>query len=204
MSQTALSDEPSAPVRTVHRLEDLDDIFRDDVDGVIWGRRAPSSVMSSLSALPAGDLAAGRFIVPVSEVGNTIVEHLQEWGSAVGPAQQWLAEDVEALAGKVAQILPTSLLRLRVELVRNDACRKFHRDTVKARLICTYSGPGTEIAVVQDDGEPAHIGDVPTGCPILLKGKLWPGYPQRSVLHRSPPIEGTGVSRLVVVLDQEA
>jgi G3E family GTPase len=41
----------------------------------------------------------------------------------------------------------------------------------------------------------------PTGSPIMLRGTLWPQQPNKSVLHHSPPIEGTGETRLVLVLD---
>ncbi|MEM6422079.1 MAG: DUF1826 domain-containing protein, partial [Pseudomonadota bacterium] len=41
----------------------------------------------------------------------------------------------------------------------------------------------------------------PTGMPILLRGKLWPESPASGIVHRSPPIEGTGATRLVLVLD---
>jgi hypothetical protein len=42
---------------------------------------------------------------------------------------------------------------------------------------------------------------VATGAPILLRGTLWPGDPPSGLMHRSPPIEGTGETRLVLVLD---
>ncbi|ESQ13779.1 MAG: hypothetical protein N838_33160, partial [Thiohalocapsa sp. PB-PSB1] len=42
---------------------------------------------------------------------------------------------------------------------------------------------------------------VPTGAPILLRGTLWPEQPKSGLLHRSPPIEGSGETRLLLVLD---
>ena len=38
-------------------------------------------------------------------------------------------------------------------------------------------------------------------APILLRGTLWQERPRTGLLHRSPPIEGTGETRLVLVLD---
>lgn len=193
---------PTAPVLSVHRLKDLDAIFDEEVDAVIWSRQTPPSILSALKALPAHKVESGRFCVPVSEVGGCVADLFDAWGWRDDQAKNWLADDVEALAGQMAQILSVSHLLLRVELVRDDACRKFHRDTVRARLICTYSGPGTEFGVADADGQPRHVDTVPTGCPILLKGKLWPGAAQPSIMHRSPPIAGAGVSRLVVVLNE--
>lgn len=34
-----------------------------------------------------------------------------------------------------------------------------------------------------------------------MRGKLWPPGPDPQLLHRSPPIEGTGETRLMLALD---
>ncbi|MCZ4269037.1 DUF1826 domain-containing protein, partial [Rhodobacteraceae bacterium G21628-S1] len=39
------------------------------------------------------------------------------------------------------------------------------------------------------------------GAPIILRGTRWPETPVSGVLHRSPPIAGTGETRLLLVLD---
>lgn len=46
-----------------------------------------------------------------------------------------------------------------------------------------------------------HAQTVATGSPLLLRGTRWPAQPASGLLHRSPPIEGTGETRLVLVLD---
>lgn len=201
-ARNARQSAPNAPVLSVHRLKDLDAIFDQEVDAVIWSRQTPPSVLSALKAAPAHEVESGRFCVPVSEVGGCVAGLFDAWGWRADQARNWLADDVEALAAQMAQILSVSHLLLRVELVRDDACRKFHRDTVRARLICTYSGPGTEFGVADAGGQPRHVDTVPTGSPILLKGKLWPGAARPSIMHRSPPIAGAGASRLVVVLNE--
>ena len=48
---------------------------------------------------------------------------------------------------------------------------------------------------------PSQVFMVPTGAPILLRGTLWPTVPRSGLLHRSPPIEGTGETRLMLILD---
>ena len=114
----------------------------------------------------------------------------------------WMEKDITELATQFAEVLSLTHINLRMEIVRDDACRKFHRDAVRARLICTYAGPGTEYAFRCDDDEAARFGSVPTGCPIVLKGKSWPGVSPSLVTHRSPPIEGLSSLRLVVVIDE--
>jgi len=34
-----------------------------------------------------------------------------------------------------------------------------------------------------------------------MRGTLWPAKPATGLLHRSPPIEGSGETRLLLVLD---
>lgn len=92
-------------------------------------------------------------------------------------------------------------LRLRLDRVTTNACHKFHKDAVRARLICTYRGTGTQYRVSPDGAEPRRVYTVPTGAPVLLRGTLWPQHPASNLLHRSPPIEATGETRLVLVLD---
>jgi len=194
--------EQAVPIRTVERLEEINVLLNTDVDGVIWHRQIEPTLLSALEALPAGEVENGRFCLPVDGVGECVSNHFRNWGWNIGPAQQWVADDVQVLARRLAQILSISEVRLRVELVHDDACRKFHQDFVRARLICTYSGPGTVYGIVEEDDEPARTGNTPTGMPILLKGRLWPGPSDPTLKHRSPQISGTGISRLVIVLDE--
>ena len=100
-----------------------------------------------------------------------------------------------------ARLAPAPYLRLRFDVVTTNACRKFHVDFITARLICTYRGPGTQYGISADGSEPRRVFSVPTGAPILLRGKLWPERPNSGLLHRSPAIEGTGETRSVLVLD---
>ena len=92
-------------------------------------------------------------------------------------------------------------LRLRLDVIAHDACRKFHIDAITARLICTYRGTGTQYGISTDGFEPTRIFTTPTGSPLILRGTLWPTNPPAGLLHRSPPIEGSGETRLLLVLD---
>jgi hypothetical protein len=99
-----------------------------------------------------------------------------------------------------------------------DDCRKFHVDYYRLRLIVTYVGPGTELvpesalnrlaiwtggddvalanrSIVRAEGAivRAHTGDV-----VLLKGERW--APGLAAVHRSPPIERSGLRRLILKL----
>lgn len=107
-----------------------------------------------------------------------------------------LAADVMALAARFADLVHTSRIRARLEVITGDACRKWHRDYTDLRLVLTYRGPGTQFRRI-DGGE---IEQVPEQAPALFKGRLAPGC-AGTLEHRSPPIDGTGIRRLVLVLD---
>ena len=112
-----------------------------------------------------------------------------------------LTSDTAALAEIFADLMRTHFLRLRFDVINTNACRKFHIDTVTARLICTYRGTGTQYGFPIDDTDPPRVFTATTGAPILLRGRLWPERPNAGLRHRSPPIEGSGQTRLVLVLD---
>jgi len=139
-------------------------------------------------------------------------------------ARELLAADIAALAKAFGALLDRRHLSASLSVVRQDACRKLHFDAVTLRLLCTYSGPGTEW-VRDEDAVRANLGrtdvDFDTandsvlrrpgalrrcgpGDVIVLKGDAFAGNRGRGAIHRSPPVEGTGLSRLVFKLDEHA
>ena len=90
---------------------------------------------------------------------------------------------------------------LRLEYVTDDACRKFHKDKTDIRLITTYLGRGTQWFEEQRGSKEPAIQEMATFEVGMFLGKRCgkAGH----VLHRSPPIEGTGSARFVMVLDIE-
>ena len=86
-------------------------------------------------------------------------------------------------------------MKLRLEVVETDACRKFHADNVSARLLMPLVGPGTQWVHTGDDDivqalQPGEVG--------LFKGWKWTEAPR--ILHRSPPVAATGETRLLFAL----
>ena len=168
-------------------------------DAVAWDRALPEDVQAWLDGLPETQLPSGRFRLVPSQVGACIAQLFEAQHVAPHPALTWLCDDARRLADWVADLHGASILRLRLEAVFDNACSKFHVDNVLARLICTYCGPGTQLSL--DTPEAPAIETVATGVPVLLKGKLWPQANEIALQHRSPPIENTGLSRLVLVLE---
>lgn len=81
---------------------------------------------------------------------------------------------------------------------------RFHADYVRARTITTYVGQGTQwIDAARKIGDTPPDDDgirrIETGAVAVFEGRLWLANP--AVLHRSPPIAGSGERRLVLVID---
>jgi len=112
----------------------------------------------------------------------------------------------------------TRCRKFKVELntVKSDQCRLFHTDSVHLRMICTYLGPGTQICrdsnanrdylgkgdnykIVRDWKK---IYQAKTGEYCFLEGDLHPERRGIGVIHRSPPIEKDGLTRLVLKIDE--
>jgi hypothetical protein len=105
--------------------------------------------------------------------------------------------------------------RLQIEIIKTDMCRLFHVDNNRQRLLCTYLGPGTEWlenananrrglgkgcnnGVVKDFDK---INRAKNFSVLLLKGKKY-AKSDVSVIHRSPPISGKGITRVLLKIDE--
>lgn len=168
---------------------------------MLWQRRPDPDFQRWIDALDPDSLPGTREILRPDAVRGTFAALCAEAGTPPGPQRDWLIDDVAMLAETFVTLVPAPFLRLRLDVVASNACRRFHVDAIAARLICTYRGTGTQYGVSIDGDDPEQISTVPTGAPVLLRGTLWPQDPPSGLVHRSPPIEGTGETRLVLVLD---
>lgn len=147
----------------------------------IWWRPVPIAVMRS-------DLEG---FVPIRErVHHEHVAIVIGRALAATKPLEWqaaLIADIHDLARRFALLMDVDRLNIRLEPVTDDACRRFHADYVRVRLITTYHGPGTEWTLRQE-GETGRIHRMDTGHVGVFKGLDW--APKLRVLHRSPPIAG--------------
>jgi hypothetical protein len=183
------------------KLEDLAVIKEPDCAAAIWRRLSDHGFQPWLDTLAPDQLPNGRIVLRPSAVPDAITQLCEISGAPNGAERAQLIDDVANLADVFADLMQAQFLRLRLQAVKNNACRKFHIDAITARLICTYRGTGTQYGVSSNLVDPECIMTVPTGAPIVLRGSLWPENPASGLVHRSPPIEGTGATRFVLVLD---
>ncbi len=199
IQNTLANDAPGVGI--VETPEELSAIRDPGCAAVIWRRQSRSGFQGWIDALSADQLPRTRAVMQPDAVPAAVSRLCDQAGMPAGPERDWLIRDIPLLARRFASIVSAPYLRLRLDVVTTNACRKFHIDAVTARLICTYRGTGTQYGVSTDGADPERIFTVPTGAPIVLRGTLWPEEPPSGLLHRSPPIAGTGETRLLLVLD---
>jgi len=188
-------------VGVADRPEDLDVIHKPGVAAALWQRQPLPGFQDWIDSLPPELLPRARMILRPEAVRAAVTEICEAAGTPAGPERARLIDDITAQAEIFAGLMRARFLRLRLDVIAHDACRKFHIDAITARLICTYRGTGTQYGISTDGDAPTRIFTTPTGSPLILRGTLWPTDPPAGLLHRSPPIAGTGETRLVLVLD---
>lgn len=164
-----------AAVGVVDAPEHLAGIRYAGIDAAIWPRRPATSFQRWIDGLDVGTLPAARLVVRASSVRAAMRLVCERAGTPDGPERDRLEGDVAALAQLFAALTETEWLRLRLDVVRDDACGKFHVDAVTVRLLCTYRGTGTQYGAASHGQGPNEIFTTPTGAPLLLRGTLWPG-----------------------------
>jgi len=167
----------------------------------IWQRRPLERFQTWIEAQAAEDLPRARLVLRPDAVRAALTDIVRGSGLPDCGERTMLVDDISAMADIFSDVMQVPYVRLRLDVITTNACRKFHIDAVTARLVCTYRGTGTQYGVSVDGAEPEHVFTVPTSSPIVLRGTLWPEAPSSGLRHRSPPIEGTGETRLVLVLD---
>ena len=195
MNDTSMLAPPRSHVHRVRTLDTLAVILDPAINLAVWERP---------SALPVGSLAGFGTIQM-----TTAVDHAH--GSltaafAQQPPAAWHAEiaaDITALAAAFATIMDLSHVVIRLERVTGDACKRWHADYVSVRMICTYRGSGTQWIERSVESADAPAVETPQslapGDVGLFKGRILTG--EQAIIHRSPPIAGTGEERLLLVLD---
>lgn len=196
----AITAEAMAGVLCVNDPADMARIRREGIAALIWQRHPLPAFQHWIDSLDTAQLPRARVILRPDAAHAFVQEACDSTGTPPGLQRERLIGDIAALADIFAGLTGAPWLRLRLDVVTDNACRRFHIDRVTARLVCTYRGTGTQYGFRGGD-EPADIHTVPTGAPFFMRGTLWPPRPDPGLLHRSPPIEGTGETRLMLALD---
>lgn len=180
--------------------EVLQEVLRPDCNLAIWEREDPRGLTGLLDNAPK-DV---RFETTLSHLREALLQNMDAAGFFGLKVKKDLADDIQQLAEHFCAVLGLRELEVRLEIVTTNSCRKWHSDYVKARLITTYTGTGTQWLEapdtyrVQRGFEPLRIREMSPGDVGIFKGRLATDNP---AVHRSPPIEDSCGERLLLVLN---
>ena len=195
--------EPGSAYRVVEgdRLDILDDIWSPGCAVAIWKRTARWPLLERLEQLSPEQRPELRIATSPDQALSALSTEVQLLGLAGSGFGTALLEDAASLVRSFSDVMKTNTVRLRFDVIRNDACRKFHLDNVVARLLCTDQGCGTQYGRFRTDGDPDPIYELATGAVGLFRGQLWPTGERSAIVHRSPPILQHLETRLLLVID---
>lgn len=183
------------PVSCSDDRDDLRTILDDGCSLAIWKRTPSTTVRNLATTFDRESIEDIDSTIPAIDAARYAAALLGAAGYDIATAVA-LAEEIGCLSECLGLVIPTETLRLRLEVIETDACRRFHADMVAVRLLATLRGPGTQW--IRADA-PDAIEEIPSGAVALFKGRLLDD--KAVILHRSPPIAGTGQDRLVLVID---
>jgi hypothetical protein len=102
---------------------------------------------------------------------------------------------------------------VKLQVLTTDGCRFWHQDSVPFRLVSTLRGPCTEWVSPQFSKatlkhrrrDSKHAQSMKLGDVALFKGRgdadSQSLYDQPGIVHRSPRVEESGESRVVLIID---
>ena len=200
---------PLSPCPTAQRLSRAS--IRSGPIGIM-ARTLDPVILLALDGMASDSLPHLRLTGGIDSLRGSIEGGLKECGFNPHWLAQWLSEDAIFLAQLFQELTGARRLLLRLETVVDDACCRFHADNVRFRLVTTYRGPGTEWIA------PRHAATMPTeaqlsdvrfsrldrGHVAIMRGSRAATAKRPALLHRSPPIAGSGVTRLFLAIDDEA
>lgn len=183
-------------------------ISRPETSMAVWLRPMPVALQTWSDRLHPEQIPNGRVLMAPDEAGRAVDCLFSLSRTPAGAGRALFKADVCDLVWRFAAASGGDMVDLRVEHVRHDACWRFHRDQVRLRMICTYRGPGTEYvprdryddALERQRDYDGPTFEVPRFAVALFKGAM--AGMEDAVVHRSPPIAGRGLSRLMICLNQ--
>lgn len=195
-------------VAACERAEGLAAITENTTELVIWQRQLPLCLKTWLEKMSPERLPDLRVLVRPQDLRLAVDPLLEDCGIAACGLRDLLISDIANLVSAFAAVTRSDYVDVRLECIDDDACRKFHRDCVEARLLTTYLGPATqwvlpqhaEQALREQERYEGPMEQLGLHHVALFKGSC--AGPGSGIVHRSPPIAGTGKTRLLLCLNE--
>ncbi|HEN8710176.1 MULTISPECIES: DUF1826 domain-containing protein [Pseudomonas] len=173
----------------------LTDIFQEGVNMAVWQRRLPAQVEDFAGLVVSlGQPLADQRVLDVDEHEPPLLPGFLGEAADLQGYEGFVA-DVCWLVSAYTCLLGARRVGLRVRVLHNAMCPRFHVDNVPVRLLTTYVGCGSEWlreGAIERAGlqfAPAPVDNIQrlqAGDVALLKGEKWLGNEGAGLIHRSP------------------
>jgi len=192
----------------------LHQVLDPGVNLAVWERRPDEALVEDINRLPDGWRDSVRFKAMASDFLPAMERALADISPESEALSNWLA-DMTMLAEAFVALTGRRSLEARLDTLTRAMCPRFHVDSNGLRLICTYRGIGTEwLASHQVDRSALRRGEsdeimlqttrpqrMPPYWVGIMKGSRFPGNAGSGLVHRSPPVEMPGETRILFCLD---
>lgn len=203
-------------VITGNDAEILTHIYDADTNLAIWQRNSVSGIDIFVEQLfNSGNCLSFSAVMSSSSLKASLDESLP----ALSHKASFISDVVE-LADMFECLFELNAVGLRLTLLTQAMCPRFHVDKVPCRLVTTYGGTGTEWLANEsvdrsklgtgNKGLPDERSGIYTDAGIirrlsagdvgLMKGESWVGNEGMGLVHRSPGLP-PGEKRLLLTLD---
>nr|WP_087017358.1 DUF1826 domain-containing protein [Thaumasiovibrio subtropicus] len=191
----------------------LCDIYEDDANIAIWHRDLSDSLQRQVS-----DFIAAYPTFQTSMTVSPQSAHASVQEALKSAAYSELSASIAELVDMFCCLFELKRVGLRLTVLSQAMCPRFHVDKVPCRLVTTFQGIATEWlphshvdrsqlgAIGKIDSESGlyanakDIQQLTAGDVALLKGELWEGNESAGLVHRSPAVND-GDMRLLLTLD---
>lgn len=192
---------------TTKSIQDLNKITEPAASLIIWQRSLDQSLLNWLDNLSPEQLPSGRVLTDRQNIREAIETFFSNIANDDQYEKTLLADDITLLAQKYAEITTPSKIDIRLDVIQNDACWKFHLDRVNYRLVTTYFGEGTQYvspehadeALEQQTDYDGPIKIIREQEVAIFKGSC--NTPGTGIVHRSPPIKEKQTTRLLLCIN---
>jgi hypothetical protein len=195
-------------------LEALSTLLEDNSNLRLWCRGPDPAVSAEVARLASDTFPHVRCVTSAATYDDDIKALFMGCGLKIEDFPHWVA-DMSRLTTFFCRLAGALPVTLRLETLVSDGCRRFHVDRTHLRLLCTYRGPATEWLRNEQVDWQALARGLPnaailrTGVPQswetfwvgIMKGTRFPNSQGKGLVHRSPPLSGSGQIRLLFCLD---
>lgn len=175
----------------------------------LWHRDVGIRIKAAFDALDLDRVRGFRITTSADDARENVGDAVTAMGFGTAELTKFLTADITLLARHFVAATGSLQLDMRLEVVRDDACRRFHVDNMPARLVVTYVGPGT-VFVPRSQAKRALEKQRAYAGPVVAMTRFAAGLfagtaaGRPGLVHRSPRLGGTNGKRLFFAVNRAA